>query len=101
MHGVVLSVCGSGAANMEVAMRNLVREQLADGLAVLQAVAADTSLHATLAKAAEATAAAMKAGGKLMVAGNGGIAADAQHLVAEFVCRLCEDHRLLDYDGDR
>ncbi len=72
-------------------MRNLVREQLTDGLAVLQAVVADTSLHATLAKAAEATAAAMKAGRKLMVAGNGGSAADAQHLVAEFVCRLCED----------
>jgi D-sedoheptulose 7-phosphate isomerase len=26
-----------------------------------------------------------------MVAGNGGSAADAQHLVAEFVSRLCED----------
>jgi D-sedoheptulose 7-phosphate isomerase len=76
---------------MEVAMRNLVREQLTEGLAVLQAVVADSSLHGTLAQAAEATAEAMKAGRKLMVAGNGGSAADAQHLVAEFVCRLCED----------
>jgi D-sedoheptulose 7-phosphate isomerase len=30
----------------------------------------------------------MKAGNKLLVAGNGGSAADAQHLVAEFVVRL-------------
>jgi D-sedoheptulose 7-phosphate isomerase len=72
-------------------MKNLVREQLADGLAVLQAVVADSALHATLAEAAEMTASALKSGHKLMVAGNGGSAADAQHLAAEFVSRLCED----------
>jgi D-sedoheptulose 7-phosphate isomerase len=72
-------------------MKNLVREQLIEGLAVLQAVAEDSSLHSTLAKAAETTASALKAGRKLMVAGNGGSAADAQHLVAEFVSRLCQD----------
>ena len=72
-------------------MNDLVREQLGDTLAVLRAVEADVALHATLAAAAEATARAMKAGRKLMVAGNGGSAADAQHLVAEFVSRLCED----------
>jgi D-sedoheptulose 7-phosphate isomerase len=48
-------------------------------------------MHATLADAAELTASALKTGHKLMVAGNGGSAADAQHLVAEFVSRLCED----------
>jgi D-sedoheptulose 7-phosphate isomerase len=68
-----------------------VREQLVNGLAVLMTVAEDPALHTTLIEAAEATAAALKAGRKLMVAGNGGSAADAQHLVAEFVSRLCED----------
>ncbi len=72
-------------------MKNLVREQLGDMLAVLRAVEADAALHATLVDAAEATARALKSGRKLMVAGNGGSAADAQHLVAEFVSRLCED----------
>lgn len=72
-------------------MTNLVREQLAGGMAVLEAVANDAAIHATLARAAEATASALKAGHKLMVAGNGGSAADAQHLVAEFVSRLVED----------
>jgi D-sedoheptulose 7-phosphate isomerase len=48
-------------------------------------------MHATLAKAAQATAEALKAGRKLMLAGNGGSAADAQHLAAEFVSRLVED----------
>ncbi len=69
----------------------IVREQLADGLSVLEQVGRDATLHATLADAAAATAAALKAGRKLMVAGNGGSAADAQHLVAEFVSRLVED----------
>jgi D-sedoheptulose 7-phosphate isomerase len=70
---------------------NLVREKLTEGLAVIQAVADDSAIHAALVSAAEMTASALKAGRKLMVAGNGGSAADAQHLVAEFVSRLCDD----------
>ncbi len=76
---------------MDRPMIGLVRKMLAEGEAVVQAVKQDTAIHATLVQAAEATAAAMKAGRKLMVAGNGGSAADAQHLVAEFVSRLVED----------
>jgi D-sedoheptulose 7-phosphate isomerase len=37
----------------------------------------------------------MKRGNKLMVAGNGGSAADSQHLVAEFVSRLTIDRPAL------
>ncbi len=72
-------------------MSDLVREKLLEGISVVEAVARDTALHATLIAAAEATAEALKSGHKLMVAGNGGSAADAQHLVAEFVSRLVED----------
>jgi D-sedoheptulose 7-phosphate isomerase len=54
-------------------------------------VRADDSLLDAVAAAAEATAEAMLKGRKLMVAGNGGSAADSQHLVAEFVSRLVED----------
>lgn len=68
-----------------------VRELLAEGVAVVQAVEQDAGIHATLIEAAELTAAAMKSGHKLLVAGNGGSAADAQHLVAEFVSRLVEN----------
>jgi D-sedoheptulose 7-phosphate isomerase len=45
--------------------------------------------------AGKLTAEAMKAGRKLMVCGNGGSAADAQHLVAEFVSRLTIDRPAL------
>ncbi|HZP04452.1 MAG TPA: D-sedoheptulose 7-phosphate isomerase [Terracidiphilus sp.] len=72
-------------------MKNLVREKLIEGMAVVDAVVQDATLHATLADAAVVTAAALKSGRKLMVAGNGGSAADAQHLVAEFVSRLVQD----------
>jgi D-sedoheptulose 7-phosphate isomerase len=86
-----MSFYGSGGEGVESAITKLVREQLENGIAVVQAVTEDAALHATLAEAAQVTASAMKCGHKLMVAGNGGSAADAQHLVAEFVSRLCQD----------
>jgi D-sedoheptulose 7-phosphate isomerase len=69
-------------------MEEIVRRQLAQSIATMQAVLADGQIHATLVRAAELTAQAMQGSGKLLVAGNGGSAADAQHLVAEFVVRL-------------
>ena len=69
-------------------MKEIVQKQLALSIATLQAVLADDSIADTIARVSELTAASMKAGGKLLVAGNGGSAADAQHLAAEFVGRL-------------
>ena len=39
-------------------------------------------------RAADAIATALHAGGKLLICGNGGSAADSQHVAAELVCRL-------------
>ncbi len=72
-------------------MKDIVREQLGKSIALLEQVRADDALHGILAAAAEVTAVAMLKGRKLMVAGNGGSAADSQHLVAEFVSRLVRD----------
>ena len=72
-------------------MRQLVREQLGSTLSVMQKVIDDEGLIASLSSAAAETARALLAGHKLLVAGNGGSAADAQHLVAEFVSRLTID----------
>ena len=72
-------------------MSDLIRRKLAEGMALLRVVAMDAALHDELEQAAVKTASALKSGHKLMAAGNGGSAADAQHLVAEFVGRLCED----------
>jgi D-sedoheptulose 7-phosphate isomerase len=76
-------------------LKHILREQLGKSIAVLEKVRADDALLGVLANAAEATAEAMLKGHKLMVAGNGGSAADSQHLVAEFVCRLERDRPAL------
>ena len=76
-------------------MQDLVRRQLAQSIATLQLVHNDEKIHATLVAIAELTANALKAGNKLLVAGNGGSAADAQHLVAEFVVRLSANRSAL------
>src|SRR5215831_14016699 len=53
------------------------------------------SLRAHLLAAAEVSADAVRAGNKLLFCGNGGSAADAQHLAAELVGRLVRDRRSL------
>lgn len=45
----------------------------------------------TLARVADAIAACLRAGGKVLLAGNGGSAADAQHIAGEFVGRLLRE----------
>ncbi len=69
-------------------MTDLVYTQLQATIATLQALLAEPQIHRTLVEIARQTAHAMQSGKKLLVAGNGGSAADAQHLVAEFVVRL-------------
>ncbi len=76
-------------------MQDLIRKQLAQSIATMTKVLNDKSIHETVVEAGRITAEAMKAGRKLMVCGNGGSAADAQHLVAEFVSRLTVDRPAL------
>jgi len=49
---------------------------------------ADSRLVAEIESAAYSILASLGAGGKVLLAGNGGSAADAQHIAAEFVSRL-------------
>jgi D-sedoheptulose 7-phosphate isomerase len=53
---------------------------------------ADACADAIL-EAAAVVAAAVRAGGKLLICGNGGSAGDAQHLATEFVSTLTTDRR--------
>jgi D-sedoheptulose 7-phosphate isomerase len=76
-------------------LASLVRKQLGVSIRTMQSVLDDPKTTSTLVAAAECTAAAMQEGRKLMVAGNGGSAADSQHLVAEFVSRLTVDRQAL------
>jgi len=60
-------------------------------LLALTEAAHDDALLRTAGAIADAVVAALKAGGKLLLAGNGGSAADAQHLAAEIVGRYKVD----------
>ncbi len=76
-------------------MNDLVRRQLAQSIRTMQAVHDDERIHDTMVAIGRLTADAMRSGKKLLVAGNGGSAADSQHLVAEFVARLTVDRPAL------
>jgi D-sedoheptulose 7-phosphate isomerase len=76
-------------------MTDLVKKQLALSIETMTRVLNDEAIHTAVVEAGRITAEAMKAGRKLMVCGNGGSAADAQHLVAEFVSRLTVDRPAL------
>jgi D-sedoheptulose 7-phosphate isomerase len=64
-------------------------------LTALQAAAKDAALLRLTGEIAQAIAQSMRGGGKLLIAGNGGSAADAQHLAAEFLSRYLIDRRPL------
>ena len=64
-------------------------------LAALQAAAMDAPLRQLVGEIAQAITLSMRGGGKLLIAGNGGSAADAQHLAAEFLSRYLIDRRPL------
>ncbi len=60
-------------------------------LAALQGAAKDAVFLRLIAEIAQAIESSLRAGGKLLIAGNGGSAADAQHLAAEFLSRFLVD----------
>jgi D-sedoheptulose 7-phosphate isomerase len=70
------------------------RQRLDDHQAVMESVRDGTTLDAAT-RAAAAVIDALRAGGKLILFGNGGSAADAMHLAAEFLGRFLLDRRPL------
>jgi D-sedoheptulose 7-phosphate isomerase len=60
-------------------------------LAALQRAASDAALLAVARKIAAEIIAALRSGNKLLIVGNGGSAADAQHIAAEIVGRYKQD----------
>ena len=75
-------------------VRQGARAQLRE-LAELAVQVADSPLSAELEEAAELVVTALRAGGCLFFCGNGGSAADAQHLAAEYVVRFRRERRPL------
>lgn len=66
-------------------------EKITETQQVLAAMSADEALLAAVDQAADACIQCLREGGKLLLAGNGGSAADAQHIAGEFVSRFAFD----------
>lgn len=69
-------------------MKEHIAAQLLEARNVLTAMAGDLVLVNKMAGAAHVCIECMKSGGKILLAGNGGSAADAQHIAAELVSRF-------------
>jgi D-sedoheptulose 7-phosphate isomerase len=72
-------------------LKDPIAAHLERSLAALQRTAQDAALLATARKIAAAVIAALRSGNKLLIIGNGGSAADAQHIAAEIVGRYKQD----------
>jgi D-sedoheptulose 7-phosphate isomerase len=76
-------------------MREDIKRIIAASIAVKQKLLADESLLKTTERVAELIVKAFKNGNRVYFAGNGGSAADAQHLAAEFSGRFYTDRHAL------
>jgi D-sedoheptulose 7-phosphate isomerase len=78
------------ASHQEIVSRNI-----QESLAVKQAILADQALLNTVTKVGQELARTLQRGGKIFFFGNGGSAADAQHLAAELMGRFEKERRAL------
>ncbi len=76
-------------------MKDYIRAQVKDSIGVKERYLADESNIIQLEKICADLIAAYRAGKKTLIAGNGGSAADAQHIAAEFVSRFYFDRPAL------
>lgn len=74
---------------------HFLHDQIRESLAVKQTLLDDANAMAVLQKACDLALSVYQTGGKLLVAGNGGSAADAQHIAGELVSRFFFDRPAL------
>jgi D-sedoheptulose 7-phosphate isomerase len=72
-------------------MQSYIYEKINEAQKIMAAMLVDEQLLTTLAQAAEVCITCLQGGGKILLAGNGGSAADAQHIAGEFVSRFAFD----------
>ena len=76
---------------MNIKYSDTLRRNLQRSIAAKQALAARQDVAEQFERAVAAVVDSYRGGGRLYIAGNGGSAADAQHLAAEFVSKLARD----------
>ena len=76
-------------------MNNKIKELIASSISVKQKLMQDETLLQTIDTVVQVISDAFAAGNKVLFCGNGGSAADAQHLAAEFSGRFYKNRRAL------
>ncbi|MCR4305430.1 MAG: D-sedoheptulose 7-phosphate isomerase [Gallionella sp.] len=76
---------------MESLMKSYISAQITEATRVMSTMLADEVLLSTLEVAAGSCIECLQRGGKVLLAGNGGSAADAQHIAGELVSRFAFD----------
>ena len=76
--------------------KDIVCKQIADSIAVKQAVLADKEICKAVEIAANAVVEAYRNGHRALLAGNGGSAADAQHIAGELVSKFYFERPAID-----
>jgi D-sedoheptulose 7-phosphate isomerase len=80
---------------MDSLMPGFALDQLSESIEVKRRFMSDSALMQTLARIAEVCVETYRKDGKIMIAGNGGSAADAQHFAGELVSRFYFDRPAL------
>lgn len=74
---------------------NYIIDSISESISVKQSILQDLSLIEDIGKVSLKIVSSLKKGGKLIIAGNGGSAADAQHIAGEFISRFNFDRKAL------
>ncbi|HSC67867.1 MAG TPA: SIS domain-containing protein, partial [Cellvibrio sp.] len=72
-------------------MINFIEKELSKLATLIADIQADKALLNQVVESAEIIVETLRNGGKVLIAGNGGSAADAQHIAGEFVSRFHYD----------
>jgi D-sedoheptulose 7-phosphate isomerase len=78
-----------------IKLNDLVLDRIQRSIEVKQALLSDETFRERVAQAAMQIVKSLRASGKVLFFGNGGSAADAQHLAAEFTGRYLKERRAL------
>lgn len=80
-------------------MDNLLKERLDEHIQMFNDMQADDNLKVCIIKLADEISKCLKNNGRVMLCGNGGSAADAQHIAAEFIGRFQKNRKAYDVEA--
>jgi D-sedoheptulose 7-phosphate isomerase len=73
----------------------MIVSKIKESISNLEALSQDQEVLKNVELSAEVIISSLRAGNKVMICGNGGSAADAQHVAGEFLCRFYKDRQPL------